>query len=59
MRITRICKIKFVISVSYVDEILCEVAPLDAFGVMIASPYLWDRDSTFYKREKKVPLGQV
>jgi hypothetical protein len=30
MRITRRCKIKFSISVSYVDEVECEVAPLDA-----------------------------
>jgi hypothetical protein len=58
MRITQRCKIKFSISVSYVDEVECEVAPLDAYGVMFGSPYLWDRDATFYRRENKVPLGQ-
>jgi hypothetical protein len=51
MRITRRCKIKFSISANYVDEVECEVAPLDACGVMLGSPYLWDRDATFYRRE--------
>jgi hypothetical protein len=56
MRITRRCKIKFSISASYVDEVECEVAPLDACGVMLGSPYLWDRDATFYRRENKYRL---
>jgi hypothetical protein len=53
MRITQRCKIKFSINASYVDEVECEVAPLDTCGVMFGSPYLWDRDATFYMREKK------
>jgi hypothetical protein len=56
MRITRRCKIKFTISASYVDEVECEVAPLDTCGVMLGSPYLWDRDATFYMRENKYRL---
>jgi hypothetical protein len=30
MRITRRCKFKFYISANYVDEVECEVAPLDS-----------------------------
>jgi hypothetical protein len=56
MRINQRCKVKFVISVSYVDEVECEVAPLDVCEVMLDSPYLWDRDATFYKRENKYRL---
>jgi hypothetical protein len=40
MIITRRGKIKFSISASYVDEVECEVSPLDACGVMLGSPYL-------------------
>jgi hypothetical protein len=57
MRITQRCKIKFSINVSYVDEVECEVASLDAYEVMFDSPYLWDRDATLYRREKKILLG--
>jgi hypothetical protein len=56
MRITWRCKIKFSINASYVVEVECEVAPLDAYGVMFGSPFLWDRDATFYKRENKYRL---
>jgi hypothetical protein len=56
MRITWICKIMFFISYSYVDEVECKVSPLDVCGVMFGIPYLWDRDASFYKREKKYRL---
>jgi hypothetical protein len=46
IRITRRCKIKFVIVVSYVDEVECEVAPLNTYGVMFGNPYLQDRHVT-------------
>jgi hypothetical protein len=49
-------KIKFYISASYDDEVECEVPPLDACGVIFGSPYLWDRDDTFYKRLNKYLL---
>jgi hypothetical protein len=56
MRITRRCKIKFSISAIYVDEVECEVAPLDTCGVMLGSPYLWDRDATFYREKTSIFL---
>jgi hypothetical protein len=40
MRITRRCKIKFSISVSYVNEVECEFAPLNTCGVMLGIAYL-------------------
>lgn len=40
MRINHTCKIKFSISVSYVDEVECEVAPLDACDVMFGITYI-------------------
>ena len=38
MRITERCKISFVINVDHVDEVECEVAPLDACEMMLAAP---------------------
>ena len=56
MQLTHKCKIKFFINVSYVDEVECEVVPLDACEVMFGNPYPWDRDVTFYRRENKYRL---
>jgi hypothetical protein len=57
MRITKRCKFRFSINVDYVDEVECEVVPLDACEVMFGSPYLWDRDATFYKEREQISLG--
>jgi hypothetical protein len=40
LTISRRYKIKFSIIVNYVDEVECEVAPLDVYKVMFGSPYL-------------------
>jgi hypothetical protein len=55
MRITRFVKLSF-ININFVNEVKCDVAPLDACDVMFGSPYLWDRDALFYKRENKYCL---
>jgi hypothetical protein len=54
MRIAQKCKIKFSISVIYVDEVECEVSPLNICGVMLGSPFLWDKDATFYRRKQSI-----
>jgi hypothetical protein len=59
IRITQRCKIKFFISLSYDNEVECEVAPLDAYKVVLGSPYLWDRDATLYTRENKYHMVKV
>jgi hypothetical protein len=53
MRITKICKIGFAINISYIDEVECEVASLDACDVMFRIPYLCERDANFYRRGNK------
>lgn len=47
---------KFAISASFVDELECKVAPLEAYEVMFGIPYIWDSDATFYKKENKYRL---
>jgi hypothetical protein len=49
-------KVMFAINVDYVAKIDCEVALLDTCEVISDIPYLWDRDATFYKKEKKYHL---
>jgi hypothetical protein len=56
MRITWRFKINFSINLDYVDEVECEVSPLDACEVIFCSSYLWERDETFYRRENKYLL---
>jgi hypothetical protein len=40
----------------FFDEVECEVALLDTCKVTLGSPYLWDRDATFYRRENQYRL---
>jgi hypothetical protein len=58
MRITKRCKIKFSISANYVI-VECEVSPLDAYGVMFGSTYLWDRDATFLGEKTSTTWSRV
>jgi hypothetical protein len=45
MRITRLCKVKFDISIDFFDEVECDV--------MLGSPFIWNKDALFYGREDK------
>ena len=47
------CTFKFAFDEQYIDEITCDVVPLDVCHVMLGSPYLWDRDAVLYRREQK------
>uniref|UniRef100_A0A6V7QVS8 Uncharacterized protein n=1 Tax=Ananas comosus var. bracteatus TaxID=296719 RepID=A0A6V7QVS8_ANACO len=52
MKIDRQCKVKFVVTGVYIDEMLCEVVPLNICNLIFGSPYLWDRDATFFQNEE-------
>jgi hypothetical protein len=41
------CKIKFVVSVDFIDEVELDVVPLDVCGVVFGSPYMYIRDEIF------------
>lgn len=49
------CKINFFVSVDYFDEVEVDV-PLDAYGVVIVSPYMHLRDAIFIRRENQYCL---
>ncbi|TXG50795.1 hypothetical protein EZV62_023319 [Acer yangbiense] len=56
MQITKQCTFKFAITDRYIDEVTCEVVPLDVCQVILGSPYLWDRDAIHYRRLRKYRL---
>jgi hypothetical protein len=47
IKVTKQCKIKFVLSVDFIDEVELDVAPLDVCGVVFESPYMYMRDAIF------------
>jgi hypothetical protein len=49
MHITKQCTIKFAISSKYVDEVTCDVVSLKECGMILGSPYLFDRKAVFYR----------
>jgi hypothetical protein len=56
MHITKQCTIKFAISSKYVDKVTCDVVPLRECGMVLGSPYLYDRKEIFYKTKNQYQL---
>ena len=46
----------FAIGSEFVDEVELDIVPLDICGIVLGSPYLYDRDVVFYRRENKYQL---
>jgi hypothetical protein len=53
MHITKQCTIKFAISSKYVDEVTCDVVSLKECGMILGSPYLFDRKAIFYRTKNQ------
>jgi hypothetical protein len=56
LKVTKQCKIKFSISVDFIDEVELDVVPLDVCGVVFGSPYMYMRDVIFMRRENQYHL---
>jgi hypothetical protein len=54
--ITNQCIIKFAITSKYVDEVTCDVVPLETCGMVLGSPYLYDHKEIFYREQNQYPL---
>jgi hypothetical protein len=39
-----------------VDEVICDVVPLEACGMVLGSPYLYDRKAIFYREHNQYHL---
>jgi hypothetical protein len=54
--VTRRCKLRFAITTNFIDEVELDVIPLDIYGIVLGSPYLYDRRAIFHRHENKYHL---
>ena len=53
LKVTKKCILKFEISDKFKDEVEVDVVPLDICGIVLSSPYLYDRNTIFYKEKNQ------
>jgi hypothetical protein len=56
LHITNQCTLKFSISSKFVDEVTCDVVPLNECGMVLGSLYLYDRKTIFYRENNEYHL---
>jgi len=54
LQVTRQCKLKFSFGSAFVDEVELDIVPLDICGIVLGSPYLYDRKAIFYRAETSI-----
>jgi hypothetical protein len=59
LHITKQCILKFAISSKFVDEVTCDVVPLNKCGMVLCSPYLYDHKAIFYREQNQYHLIKV
>jgi len=52
-KVTKQCTFKFCINKEYVDEITCDVAPIDCNDVLVSIPFFHDRKATIIPYQGK------
>jgi hypothetical protein len=56
LQVAKQCKIRFAIIVNFFDEVELDVVPLDICGIVLGSPYIFDRKDVLYREENKYHL---
>jgi hypothetical protein len=56
LQVTRRYKCRFSITANFVDEVELDVIPLDIYGIVLGSPYLYNRKAIFHLHENKYHL---
>jgi hypothetical protein len=56
LNVTKQCRIRFDISSKLIDEVDLDVVPLDICGIVLESPYIYDREEIFFLHENKYHL---
>jgi hypothetical protein len=59
LHITKQCTLKFAILSKFVDEVTCDVVPLNECGMVLGSPYLYDRKAIFYREKNQYHLTKA
>ena len=55
---TKQCRVRFAIASKLIDEVDLDVVPLDICGIVLGSPYLYDRKALFFHHENKYHLNK-
>ena len=49
MQVIQQCNLRFAITSKFIDEVEFDVIPLDICGIVLGSPYLYDRETILYR----------
>jgi hypothetical protein len=56
LNVTKQCRVRFAITSKLIDEVDLDVVSLDICGIVLGSPYLYDRKEIFFHHENKYHL---
>ena len=56
LQVTKQCDLKFAIKSKFIDEVKFDVVPLNICGIVLGSPYLYDRKEIFYRKHNQYKL---
>jgi hypothetical protein len=56
LQVSKQCKLIFAITSKFINEVDLDVLPLDICGIVLGSPYIYDKKDIFYKEENKYHL---
>jgi hypothetical protein len=56
LKVTKQCRVRFSISSKLIDEVDLDVVSLDIWGIVLGSPYIYDRKAIFFRHENKYDL---
>ena len=56
LQATKQCILRFAITFGFVDEVDLDVASSDICGIVLGSPYMYDRKAFFYREDNKYKL---
>jgi hypothetical protein len=56
LNVTKQCRVRFFIASNLIDEVYLDVVPLDICGIVLGSPYIYDRKAVLFRHEKKYYL---
>jgi hypothetical protein len=56
LNVTKQCRVRFAIASKLIDEVDLDVVPLDICGIVLGSPYLYDRKAVLFRHGNKYHL---
>jgi hypothetical protein len=56
LNVTKRCRFRFAIASKLIDEVDLDVVSLDICGIVLGSPYLYDRKAIFFRHDNKYNL---